>query len=70
GPAVHGGSGAMRCDECGGLMCYERYYGSGADLGESVHFWRCIFCGKVYDAQTLENRMKKRRRRERLLPVG
>jgi hypothetical protein len=42
----------MKCNRCGGLMAYEKFYGSVEDfLG-----WRCIFCGDIIDEVILKNR--------------
>ena len=42
----------MKCNRCGSVMVYERFY------GPDEHFlgWRCILCGEIVDQLILENR--------------
>ena len=42
----------MKCDRCGSVMVYERFYGSG----EQFTGWRCISCGEILDQVILDNR--------------
>jgi hypothetical protein len=46
----------MKCNRCGGLMAYERFWG----LVEDFFGWRCIYCGEIVDQVILENRMRQR----------
>jgi hypothetical protein len=43
----------MRCNRCGGIMIYEKFY------GDCEHFfgWRCVVCGEIIDQVILENRL-------------
>ena len=43
----------MRCQRCGGLMVYEKYYYST----EQFWGWRCVHCGEVIDRVILEHRL-------------
>ncbi len=45
----------MRCNRCGGMMIYEKFY------GDCEHFfgWRCIVCGEIIDQVILENRLER-----------
>jgi hypothetical protein len=47
----------MRCDRCGGLMAYEKFYGQTEDY----FGWRCILCGEIVDRVIEANRLRKRR---------
>lgn len=42
----------MKCNRCGSVMVYERFYGSD----EQFLGWRCISCGEIIDQVILENR--------------
>ncbi|MCJ7641690.1 MAG: hypothetical protein MUO29_07350 [Desulfobacterales bacterium] len=42
----------MRCQRCGGVMTYEKFYGNCEDFSG----WRCILCGEIVDPVILENR--------------
>jgi hypothetical protein len=46
----------MKCNRCGGLMTYEKFY----SLVEDFFGWRCIFCGEIVDQVILENRIRQR----------
>ncbi len=46
-----------KCDRCGGLMAYEKFYGRT----EEYFGWRCIVCGEIVDQVILENRFRKNR---------
>jgi late competence protein required for DNA uptake (superfamily II DNA/RNA helicase) len=42
----------MKCNRCGSVMVYEKFYGPGGNfLG-----WRCIQCGEILDEVILKNR--------------
>ena len=43
----------MRCHRCGGVMVYEKFYGSC----EEFFGWRCVLCGEIVDQVILENRL-------------
>lgn len=47
----------MKCNKCGGLMVYEKFYGNY----EEFYGWRCIFCGDIIDQVILKNRLVRRR---------
>ena len=42
----------MKCNRCGGMMTYERFYGPH----EQFLGWRCVYCGEIVDEVILENR--------------
>ncbi len=46
----------MKCQKCGGVMNYEKFYGSS----EEFFGWRCILCGEIVDPVILENRHQKK----------
>ena len=46
----------MKCNECGCLMNYERFY----DLADDFDGWRCICCGDIVDDVILSNRSKRK----------
>ena len=46
----------MRCNKCGGLMSYEKFYSEMDDF----FGWRCIACGEIIDPVVLENRLKQK----------
>jgi len=43
----------MRCDRCGGIMAYEKFYSEE----DSFFGWKCISCGEIIDQLILENRL-------------
>ncbi len=45
----------MRCNRCGGLMSYEKFFNQEAD---DFFGWRCIACGEIVDEVILRNRAK------------
>jgi hypothetical protein len=45
----------MRCDKCGGIMSYEKFYGPS----DEYDGWRCISCGEIVDEVILNNRRKR-----------
>ena len=47
----------MRCEKCGGLMAYERFF----DPFEEFYAWRCVSCGEIVDQVILKNRMNRKR---------
>ena len=47
----------MKCDRCGGMMSYEKFYGRAEDY----FGWRCIACGEIIDHVILENRFRRKR---------
>jgi nicotinamidase-related amidase len=42
----------IRCDRCGSVMIYEKFYGTQ----ESFWGWRCTICGEIIDPTISENR--------------
>ena len=44
----------MKCNRCGGLMAYEKFYSEVDDFFGR----RCILCGEIIDQVVLENRLK------------
>ena len=42
----------MKCDRCGGIMAYEKFY----HQTEQSWGWRCIICGEYVDPVISENR--------------
>ena len=44
----------MKCNRCGGLMAYEKFYSAIEDF----FGWRCLFCGEIVDQVILENRIR------------
>jgi hypothetical protein len=51
----------MKCDRCGSVMVFERFY------GPHEHFsgWRCVLRGEIIDQVILENRQTNASRRNR-----
>jgi hypothetical protein len=47
----------MRCQRCGCLMSYEKFYG----LTEDCSGWRCLCCGEIVDEVILNNRLNQGR---------
>jgi hypothetical protein len=47
----------VKCNRCGGLMSYEKFYGQAEDY----FGWRCIVCGEIIDQVILENRFRRKR---------
>ena len=47
----------MKCHRCGGVMVYEKFYGSC----EEFFGWRCVLCGEIVDQIILENRLGQKR---------
>jgi len=47
----------VKCDRCGGVMAYEKFYGQAEDY----FGWRCIVCGDIIDRVILENRSRRKR---------
>jgi hypothetical protein len=45
--------GVMKCHRCGGVMVFEKFYGSC----EEFFGWRCVLCGEIVDQVILENRL-------------
>ena len=43
----------MKCHRCGGVMVFEKFYGSC----EEFFGWRCVLCGEIVDQVILENRL-------------
>ncbi len=43
----------MKCNRCGGVMCYERFF---SQTPENFSGWRCIACGEIVDEVILKNR--------------
>ena len=43
----------MKCNRCGGLMCYEKFI---SQTFENYSGWRCIVCGEIVDEVILKNR--------------
>ncbi len=48
----------MKCDRCGGLMSYEKFY---SEEIEDFSGWRCISCGEIVDPVVLQNRLKQKK---------
>ncbi len=42
----------MKCDRCGGMMAYEKFYHGT----EQFWGWRCLYCGEYIDPVVCENR--------------
>lgn len=47
----------MKCHRCGGIMVFEKFYGSC----EEFFGWRCVSCGEIVDQVILENRLGQKR---------
>ncbi len=47
----------MKCDKCGGVMAYEKFYGQTDDF----FGWRCISCGEIVDQVIMTNRRSQKR---------
>lgn len=47
---------AMKCEKCGGIMSYEKFY----DQFEDFLGWRCISCGDIVDEVIVRNRLKQK----------
>ncbi len=52
----------MRCPDCGGMMCYTRFYNFADESGEGFRGWRCIHCGLILDKVILKNRKSQQKR--------
>ncbi len=42
----------MKCNRCGGMMVFERFYHED----EQLWAWRCVHCGEYADPVIWENR--------------
>ena len=46
----------MKCNRCGGLMSYEKFY---SEELEAFLGWRCVACGEIVDRVILRNRTRR-----------
>jgi hypothetical protein len=53
----------MKCDRCGGMMVYEKFYHGT----EQFWGWKCVLCGECIDPLIWQNRRVQEANEEKIL---